>query len=160
MSKWVDYVELYSAKKVRLIVAGSRGFTDEAFVFAWLDHLLPAYLPSEVVILDGGATGPDAFGGNYGRSRGIDVWNFDADWKNLDVPRCKIKTNKYGQYNALAGLNRNEDMGNNATHLLAFNLGVFGTNGTNAMIDYARSLGLVVKEITVKENQKVWTKKM
>tara|TARA_R110000787_G_scaffold162405_1_gene275766 strand:+ start:925 stop:1365 length:441 start_codon:yes stop_codon:yes gene_type:complete len=145
---WQDYIEKYKDKKVKLIVAGSRDFKDEKLAFAWLDSLLRELTPSQVVILDGKAKGADAIGGNYGRSRGIDVWDFPADWKNLDVPICKVGTNQYGEYNKLAGLQRNEDMGNNATHLLAFNL---GTSGTNAMIKYATKLGLRVKEVKLYE---------
>ena len=141
---WQDYIEKYKDKKVKLIVAGSRGFTDSHYAFRWLDHLLQSYDKSEIVILDGKAKGADKIGGDYGRERGIDVWDFVADWKNLDVAICKVGTNAYGDYNKLAGLQRNEDMGNNGTHLLAFNL---GTSGTTAMVKYANKKGLVVKEV-------------
>ena len=143
---WQDYVDKYKDKKVKLIVAGSRNFRDRDLVYKWLNHLLQNYKHSEVVILDGGAKGPDSFGGDYGRMKGIDVWDFPSDWKNLESPICKVKNNQYGEYNALAGLNRNKDMGDNASHLVAFNQ---GTSGTNNMVAYSTKLGLTVKEIKV-----------
>ena len=144
---WQDYVEKYKGKKIKLIVAGSREFNDASLLVAYLDFLLQNYSKEDVVILDGGAKGADQMGGNYGSSRGIDVWKFNADWEDLEAIPCKIKTRSNGtQYNLLAGINRNKDMGNNASHLVAFNL---GTSGTADMIAYSTKLGLIVKEVKV-----------
>lgn len=141
---WQDYVDKYKDKKIKLIVAGSRDFAGRDLYYKWLDFLLKNTDNSDIVILDGGATGPDSFGGDYGRLNSIDVWDFPSDWKNLDVVPYKIKTNKFGKYNCLAGLNRNKDMGDNATHLVAFNL---NTSGTNDMLAYSTKLVLIIKEI-------------
>jgi hypothetical protein len=141
---WQDYIEKYKDKKVKLIVAGSREFNDRALATKWLDFMLSKHNKEDIVILDGGARGADKIGGDYGRERGIDVWKFDANWDDITTEPVKIKYRGGSPYNALAGINRNKDMGNNGTHLLAFNL---GTSGTNDMIKYSTKLGLVVKEV-------------
>ncbi len=140
-------------KKLRIIVAGSRGMTNRQIVYQWLDFLTKNHDPIDIVILDGKAKGPDTLGGDWARSRGIDVWEFPALWTDLTVPDCIIKTKGNYTYNSRAGMQRNMKMGDNGTHLVAFNLGVFGTKGTNSMISYAKSKNLVVKEVTVLEDE-------
>ena len=52
---------------------------------------------------------------------------FPADWENLSVKPCLIKTDKYGKkYNALAGSNRNRSMAEYAEGVVLFE----GGNGT------------------------------
>ncbi len=141
-------------KKLRIIVAGSRGMTNRYIVYQWLDFLTKNHDPIDIVILNGMAAGPDSFGGDWGKSRGVDVWELPADWDNLDALPCKIGINRWGKkYNKLAGINRNHDMGDKATHLVVFNLGVFGTSGSNDMKAYGEKVGLVVKEVIVLEDE-------
>lgn len=58
---------------------------------------------------------------------------------------CIAKSNQYGEYNALAGMNRNHSMGDSATHLLAFWDGK--SKGTQDMIEYMTRIGKSVKVI-------------
>lgn len=115
---------------VRLIVAGSRNFTDYDKLCKSLDYLLSNTDKEEVTILCGMAKGADLLGRRYADENNIDVREYPADW------------DKYGKS---AGYLRNSDMADNATHLVAFWDGV--SKGTKHMIDLARKKGLVIRVI-------------
>lgn len=64
---------------MRIIVCGGRYFTDERRLYSVLDHLHLAEGITEVV--EGGATGADAFGGQWADSRGVWRTTVNADWE-------------------------------------------------------------------------------
>jgi len=115
----------------RVIVAGSREFTDYAFVKQKLDELLRNKFPY-VEIVNGLAAGPDTLGGQWATERKVEQKQFPADWKA--EPRR-------------AGILRNMQMGDYAHALIAFWNGT--SRGTKHMIEYAQSKGLNVKVIRV-----------
>lgn len=121
----------------RLIVAGSRTVTDRDAIFAKLDKLTSRIYPSEIVC--GGARGPDEFGREWGEANGIAVAEFPADWNGCP-PHLK-KT---------AGMVRNAEMSWYGTHLAAFWDGV--SPGTKGMIEIAQRDGLVVRVVTLHQN--------
>ena len=130
--------------KIKLLVFGGRDFTNREYGYKCLDHMLQNYKPCEVLIVQGDALGADAVGLQYAIDRGIDHEDFPADWDNLDVERCVVKHNRYGKpYNAIAGHNRNEDMGNMATHGIGFWDGK--STGTKHMKTYLEKLNKPVK---------------
>ena len=135
--------EKYHKYKVRLIVAGGRDFNDRYYGYKALDFMLKNYKSEEVLIIDGGATGSDRIGREYAIERGVNYETFEADWKDLTKTPCKIKTNAYGQYNCLAGLVRNKEMGDLASHAVVFWDG--RSTGSNHMIEYMKELGKPVK---------------
>lgn len=135
--------EKYHKYKVRLIVAGGRDFNDKHYGFNALDFMLKNYQPEDVLIIDGGATGADRLGRDYAISRGVDYETFEASWKDLTKTPCKIKSNSYGQYNCLAGLVRNKEMGDLASHAVVFWDGK--STGSNHMIEYMKELDKPVK---------------
>lgn len=105
-----------------IIVCGGRDFDDETFIFAALDHFNKKHPVS--LVIEGGAKGADAIGGQWARMRGIDCWRVAADW------------DKHGK---AAGPIRNRlmlDMKPDA--LIAFP----GGKGTNNMIEQATSQGV------------------
>jgi hypothetical protein len=63
----------------RIIVAGSRDFTDYAFVASHLDRLLSRRLP-HVQVVSGACRGVDSLGECYARERGLPCVRFPADW--------------------------------------------------------------------------------
>lgn len=121
---------MYEDKKIKLIVAGGRDFTNQQVANQWLDFLLQNYNKEDVVIISGEARGADTTGREWAVSKGIDVWKFIPDWGGLGKA---------------AGHIRNRDMGNVATHLIAF--WDKSSRGTKGMIDYATKKGLVVKVV-------------
>lgn len=103
----------HSNKVFNLIIAGSRSFKDFKFLCDKCDYLLKDKIKEgyKIVIISGTAGGADTLGENYAKLRGYDIIRKPADWNNLSVKDCVVKTNQYGKkYNALAGNNRNNEM--------------------------------------------------
>ena len=116
----------------KVIVAGSREFSDYVFLTEVLDQLLKD--EPDVEIVSGTARGADSLGERYAADKGYKLTKFPADW------------NTYGKS---AGYRRNVDMGNYADALIAFWDGV--SKGTKHMIDIATNKGLKVCVIKYKE---------
>ena len=72
----------------------------------------------------------------------IPIKVFKPSWSNLEVPGAIVKTNWHGKYNARAGIDRNEQMGDYADALIAVWDGK--SPGTKNMIANAKRLGLLV----------------
>lgn len=108
----------------KLIVAGSRGFSDYQKLKRDIDALaFGPYSNDEISIVSGGARGADALGERFARVNGVQLYRFPADW------------DRYGKR---AGFFRNERMASFADGLLAFWDGV--SPGTQHMIAYMTSL--------------------
>jgi hypothetical protein len=134
---------------LRVIVAGSRDFTDYNLLKEQLDAIFIDVLPN-VTIVSGRAKGADTLGEKYADERGLQKALFPADWKNLDAPGAVIKRNAYGEYNAKAGTDRNVQMAEYAGAqgkgvLVAFWAGDKG--GTYHMIQTAKDRGFQVRVV-------------
>lgn len=90
----------------KVIIAGSRTFQDYNLLKNKLDELFV----EPFIIVSGCAAGADTLGERYAIEKNYDIEKHPADWKNLNVPICKVRYNKYGAYNAMAGHNRNAEM--------------------------------------------------
>lgn len=109
---------------MKVIVAGSRNFTDYAKLQYVLDKLA---LKQPIEIVCGEARGADKLGRKYGESRGLVIHSFPADWDT---------------HGKSAGYIRNREMANFSDCLIAFWDGV--SKGTKHMIDLASEQGLKV----------------
>lgn len=107
----------------KVIIAGSRDFTDYALLCSFADQVLAG--TQDVEIVSGGARGTDALGERYARERGYGLKVFPADW------------NKWGR---AAGPIRNGQMADYADALIAFWDG--RSAGTRDMIRKAREKDL------------------
>lgn len=114
-------------KPNRVIIAGSRTFTDYELLDHKLSHILQRLTPDDTAIVSGTAKGADQMGEHWAWAHGFEVMRFPAQW---DV------------HGKRAGYIRNEQMLEAATHLIAFHDGV--SRGTAHMIDIARKKGLKV----------------
>ena len=112
----------------RIIVAGSREFSDYPLLVRTLDHLLSRQ--SEIVIVCGKARGADTLGEQYAKAHGYQVAYYPAEW------------DKYGRQ---AGYLRNIEMAKNADALVAFWDGQ--SRGTRHMIELAKQHGLKVRVV-------------
>ena len=65
---------------MKVIVAGSRTFSDRALAFAKLDRILANIKPGDCTIVSGGARGADRIGEAYARARGLKCEVLAADW--------------------------------------------------------------------------------
>lgn len=114
----------------RIIVAGSRGFTNYELLEKKLDHLLKNR--PEVEIVSGGANGADKFGEIYAKKRNLALRVFPADW------------DKHGKS---AGYKRNVEMAEYADAAVVFWDGQ--SKGSKHMIDIAESKELPTRVIKV-----------
>ncbi len=112
---------------IQVIIAGGRDFNDYELLCSRMDHLLSKRSLSEVTIISGCAKGADSLAIRYASDRGYSIQKFPADW------------DKYGKR---AGILRNEQMANVATHLVAFWDGK--SKGTSHMIQIASDKGMRV----------------
>lgn len=119
-----------SQATIRVIVAGSRHFQNQALLEEKLDKILERCVEQPIEIISGGAEGADQAGEAYAQKRGLKVVQFPANWK---------------QFGKQAGFRRNEQMAKYATHLVAFWDGK--SSGTRHMIETAKAKGLPVRVI-------------
>lgn len=119
--------------RIKVIVAGSRKWPWRQYLFSALDFYLQNYAPEEIQVINGTAGGPDSWGGEWAEARGVEQVRMPADWDTLG---------------RRAGMVRNQQMAEVATHLIAFWDGE--SPGTKAMIEMATDRGLVVRVLNLK----------
>lgn len=119
---------------MKIIIAGSRHYTNRAQMEMTLDRLLPEMGATE--ILTGGARGADTLAADYAKRKGYRLTTYPADW--------------LGQGRG-AGPRRNRLMAERADGLIAYWNERAG--GTASMIKEARRRGLPTRIVTHK-NQK------
>lgn len=104
-----------------LLIFGGRDFTDEASCTLEIGAFMEKHdlTPDNTIIIEGGANGADKLAKDVCEEMGFTVETMEADWNDMSEP-CRIKYNQYGQYNALAGMKRNSEMVDIATHAIGF----------------------------------------
>lgn len=116
---------------VNVIIAGSRDFTDEKFLFNrvgdWVRALPLGVHHQDITVFCGGADGADALGLAWARFNGCAVAHYPAKWRD---------------HGKAAGPIRNAEMADDAEILIAFWDGK--SKGTRNMIDTALKKGLEV----------------
>ena len=113
----------------KVIIAGSRGFTDYDLLTQTVDNLL-TNIKDNIEIVSGTANGADKLGERYAENRCLDVKKFPANWDT---------------YGKRAGYLRNEQMAKYADALIAFWDGK--SKGTNHMIELAENNHLKIRVI-------------
>lgn len=112
---------------MKVIVAGSRTFTDYSLVKEALDAL---YDETDIEIVSGTARGADKMGERWAKENGKTVHEFFPDWDGLGKS---------------AGYKRNEDMAKFADACICFYNGK--SPGTKHMINLAKQYKLKLKVI-------------
>lgn len=112
---------------MRVIIAGSRGFTDYSLLCQKMDHFL-SQTEGQITVVCGGARGADSLGERYAQERGYEVAKYPAEWE---------------RYGKSAGYRRNAAMAENADALVAF--WDQKSPGTRHMINLAKEKGLKVR---------------
>ena len=110
---------------MKLIIAGSRGFTSYETLKATLKKL--NLEEKNLIVISGCARGADILGEQWAYDFGKPLMRMPADW------------DKHGKS---AGYRRNEEMAKIATHLVAFWDGQ--SRGTKHMIDLAEEYQLLI----------------
>ena len=129
-------------KDVRVIVAGSRDFSDYDLLSDILNSIVDAYIGSDLTIISGTARGADSLGEHFASEKGLKLMRFPAQWE------------KYGKR---AGYLRNEEMLRYASAdqaealLVAFWDGE--SKGTKHMISLASKAKIQKKIILLKQRK-------
>lgn len=131
-------------KQFKVIIAGSRSFTDYEYLKKVCDKAL-GQIKDEIVIVSGCAKGADSLCEQYARERGYQIDENPAPWNDTwDKPRTEIGFRGNKAYWHRAGVWRNEEMAKKADALIAFN--VNNSKGTANMIKLAEKYKLKIKE--------------
>jgi len=103
---------------MKLAIIGSTTFTD----YKLLCKTLEPYKDKVTLVVSGAAKGADTLGAKWSREvLKKEPLEFPADWENLEVEPCRVKTRSDGtKYNVLAGFNRNTIIVENADVVIAF----------------------------------------
>lgn len=114
---------------MKLIIAGSRNYTNEADFFHRMSQIIVAvpWIQEATEVVSGTARGVDTLGEEWAALYGLDITRFPANWA------------KYGRR---AGHIRNAEMAKYADGLIAFWNGV--SPGTASMINLAKAEGLKI----------------
>lgn len=125
---------------MKVIIAGSRTIKDPKILQEVINYFIEQYGKITKVVC-GCAEGVDKLGLEWAQQNNVSIVKFPADWKSIGRKDAIIKTNKYGKYNARAGLDRNIQMADYADALIAIWDGK--STGTQHMIQTAKEKGLI-----------------
>ena len=109
---------------MKIVVGGSRDFSDYEVLCEFLDSLLDGADVSDLMFLSGGCRGADLLAERYAAERGITIERHLPEW------------DKYGR---AAGVHRNCEMVDEADKVVAFWDGK--SRGTKSLIEYAKKRG-------------------
>lgn len=125
---------------MRLVVTGGRTFRDMVLLHHGMLSVIELMTQPVTVVIQGEADGADRLAKEWAIHNGIAVLPFPAKWSDITVPGAKIRFNKHGAYNVLAGHMRNQEM-IDIGRPDAF-LAMPGGTGTADMIERCRKAGL------------------
>lgn len=130
-------IVLKYTRKQRIIVAGSRHFTD----YSMVENVLLDYLkdnPGGIEIISGTAKGADLLGERFASTYGYPIARFPANWT---------------RYGKSAGPIRNKEMAEYAAkeHGVLFAFWNGESRGTKSMIDIARQHGLEIHIVPINQ---------
>lgn len=138
----------------KAIICGGKDFNPALFKVKYpdfenkIEEIFKQYNIDEEVC--GLANGSDKYGRKFALDRGISVKEFPADWTckfwNTKNDPVDMRPSPIGEYNYLAGDNRNIRMGDYTHKTLgnAICIALPGGPGTDHMIKYSLSLGIKV----------------
>jgi hypothetical protein len=121
---------------MRLLVCGSRAWTDRPRLWQILDRLVSQHSDGQVVLIEGDARGADRLAGQLARERGWRLERYPADWT---------------RQGRAAGFRRNARMLQQGRPdlVVAFTVGpLAASRGTADMVRRAQEAGVPVQIIT------------
>lgn len=134
---------------MRVIVCGGRKYADKTRVEKTLQRLISTKGDTPKV-MTGGATGADQLAYDWCLANKVTVYKYPANWTDLSHPDAVIRTRSDGtQYDALAGLRRNQQMLDEKPDLV---IAFPGGTGTADMVNRARKAGVAVINLMGENN--------
>ena len=126
---------------MKVVICGDRSIDDRNMKLVEEAVIASGFNISEVI--SGGAKGGDRLGEKWALKFGVPFSKMIPAWDDLDAPEAIIKVGQYGEYNARAGFDRNQQMVDAADAVIA--LQPDGeSNGTQDTIDRAMKKGIAV----------------
>lgn len=119
----------------KVVVAGSRTFTDYHLLKEKLDYYLKNQ--TDIEIVSGTAQGADSLGERYAKEKGLSLRQFPADWK---------------AHGKAAGYKRNKQMAEYCDAVIVFWDGE--SKGTEHMINLAREFSRKLRIVRFKSHKK------
>lgn len=144
-----------STRIVKLAVIGCRDYHDKSRVFFELDEIRKTH---QVVIVSGcedsekslkASYGADQFGYQYAKKHRLKYIGFPPAWQDFSEP-CLRRKGSHGEFNALAGPNRNTKIIQECDCVIAFWDGNTINSGTYDSITKAEKAGKRTKIIKFK----------
>jgi hypothetical protein len=136
---------------MKVAIIGSRTFDNKNRLFIEMKlfrQVLTSFKKPDITeIVSGGAQGADKLAEEYANEMKLKLKVFKADWTDFAEP-CRIKTGPQGEYNALAGFNRNTKIIEYCDQVIAFWDGK--SPGTKDSLDKSVKLGKKVNIIIIK----------
>lgn len=128
---------------MKVLVCGGRTFNDFKLLNSVLDDIHK--YDTITTVISGNAPGADTLGETWAGLNSVARDVYPADWSNLNTKPLKVKTNKHGTYNAMAGFIRNNKMivEGKPDLIVAFT----GGKGTKHMIDLGIKAKIEIKMI-------------
>lgn len=132
---------------MKVLIFGSRNVTNKELCTLVLNKVCTlnpdiksAVVNKQITFVHGNARGADLTFAEIVTQAGYPVEVYRADWNNLSAKPCKIKADRYGVYNALAGHNRNSLM----ISKVDYAIGVWDevSKGTEDSINKLKAAGL------------------
>lgn len=125
-------------KELRVLICGSRDWTDKRRIGRYLDELLAAegLEPQQLVVIHGGCKGADHHAGMEAKGRCCQVLEFPANWVKFGLS---------------AGPKRNQQMltEGKPDRIVAFHPDLDSSKGTKDMVARAKFYGVPVEIITI-----------
>ena len=118
---------------MRVLIAGSRGYTDYNEACRYINESLKSSAESEITVISGGARGADMLGERYAAENGYKIEKHLPDWK---------------RYGRSAGIIRNREMVTEADLVICFWDGE--SRGTRSTIEFSKRLGKELRVINVR----------
>ncbi len=156
---------------MKILICGSQEFEDYNFLAEictdimskiQYDNVLGDTIrTNEIEIVSGhAARGGDHYGEKFAKKNNLKLKLFPARWNDLNVPVVSIGKNYYGDYNKLAGMQRNSEMIQYVSEdngiVIAFRMK--NSKGTTDTIAKAKKAGLKTFQIDYDKDKKmkVW----
>lgn len=100
-------------------IVGTRSRDGDGTLSLITERFFKIYEKDDWICSGGCPKGGDRFAEKIAKNHGIPIIIFPPAWRDLNVPGAVIRHNKYGDYNANAGFNRNTPIAHTSNVLIA-----------------------------------------
>ena len=121
-------------------IIGTRRRDDSSTLSLIGEKFFEIYEKGDWICSGGCEEGGDRFAEKIAKDHGIPIIIFYPAWRDLDAPGAVIRRNKYGEYNANAGFDRNTPIAHTSNVIIA-SVASDRKGGTEDTLSKFRALG-------------------